>query len=60
MVLGQLQGPSLETGRVGHFNGEVYRVCLLTLTEITAGAPLLTLLEKWLAELASGPPYIVI
>jgi hypothetical protein len=29
----------------------IARVCLLKLNEITGGAPLLMLLEKWLAEL---------
>jgi hypothetical protein len=34
--------------RVGHFNlGSVTRVCLIALTEITGGAPLLALFEKW-------------
>jgi len=37
--------------RMGHINGKYNAGCVLTLTEIGGGAPLLTLFEKWLAEL---------
>ena len=56
LISGVALGVTLERewgakGRVGHINGKYNAGCVLTLTEIGGGAPLLTLFEKWLAEL---------